>query len=172
MYLNHAIIILAFSFNFLWARLILHEIMGALKEKSLSLHIIYSTLQCKQQCWYKCIAHMTAANISVVLFCRCSEPLSPERRQDTFNVYHALGKKVGLDKKCHRNQTISSCLLAITDSQIFTLQQLPVKNGTPVSSSIMKQSMPNYILDQFMSPTCLPSLHHPQLLEILWDEQV
>jgi hypothetical protein len=93
---------------------------------------------------------MTAAKSSAVLFCRCCEPLSSEQRQDTFNVYHALGKKEGLDRNCHRNQTwtISSCLMAIMDSQIFTLQQLPVKNGTPVSSSIMKQSMPNYILDQ------------------------
>ena len=86
----------------------------------------------------------------MVHFCRCSEPLSSEQRRDTFDVFHALGKEVGLDKNCHRNQTwtISSCLMALMDSQSFTLQHLPVKNGTPVSSSIMKQSMPDYILDQ------------------------
>lgn len=87
-----------------------------------------------------CAARMTAAMTSVVLISRCSELLSPEQRQDTFNVYHALEEKVGLNRNCSRNQnwTIPSCLIAIMDSRTFTLQHLSVKNGTPVSSSTMK----------------------------------
>jgi hypothetical protein len=149
MYLNHAILtILAFSLNFFGAVLILNEIMETLKEKTLSSHI--NTLLRKHESRYRCTAHTTPAKSSVVFSCMCSEPLSPEQRHDTFNVHHALGKKVGLDKNCHRNHTwtISSCPMAIMDSQTFTTQCLPVKKGTPVSSSIMKQSMPNYILDQ------------------------
>ena len=55
---------------------------------------------------------MRAAKSSVGLFCRCSEPLRPEQRQDTFNVYHALGKKVGLDNSCHRNQTWTNIFMS------------------------------------------------------------
>jgi hypothetical protein len=45
-----------------------------------------------------------------------------------------------LKRNCSRNQkwTISSCPMAIRDSRTFTLHHLPVKNGTPLSSSIMK----------------------------------
>jgi hypothetical protein len=59
---------------------------------------------------------------SVVLFCRCSEQLSLEQRQDTCNVYRAPEKKVGLDRKCQRNQTwtVSSGTIAITNSHSAT----------------------------------------------------